>query len=109
MAEQDRLAVLANSQLRRNRSVEGPDRIQVLRRQPRMELQWNRRRGIDAGIEVGSDAGVVNGVGGCTRLAGFHGDLRRKHIKTLMGPDGSRWTAFNGAGAAAQNRGNRLL
>ena len=41
MAEQDRLARNGPDQLWRNRSIESPDRVRVLRGEPWMELQRN--------------------------------------------------------------------
>ena len=62
MAEQERLTITRHDQLRRNGSVEGPDRVRVLRRETRMELQRDRRSRIDAGVVVRRASGVVNRV-----------------------------------------------
>src|SRR6185295_15513177 len=59
VAEQDRFAVAADYELRRNGSVERPDRIQVLGREAGMELHRNRGGRIDARIELRRDLGVV--------------------------------------------------
>src|SRR5882762_11329378 len=51
MPEEHRLAVSREDQLGRNRAVEGPHGLGILRRPLRMERQWNRRRGDDPGIQ----------------------------------------------------------
>src|SRR5438093_7161028 len=100
MAEQERLAVTGHDQLWRNRAVESPHRIGVLRGEARMELARQRSGWVDTGIELRRHARVVNRVGRRLGLGHFDGNLRRELAEPLMRPDWSRWTAFDGSRAA---------
>src|ERR1700756_206884 len=95
MAEQERFAITRHDQLGRNGSVEGPDRVRVLCREARMELQWNWQRWINAGVQVRSHSRVVDRVGLSLGLRHLNRDLRRVITETLVRPDWSRWTAFD--------------
>jgi hypothetical protein len=53
VAEEDRFSIASQHQLGRNRAVESPNRVWLLRRHAGMELQRNRRSWIDAGIQAG--------------------------------------------------------
>src|SRR6476646_9239817 len=98
MAENDRLAVLTLDQLGRNGSLEGPNRVCVLRGQSGVEFQRQRSSRINTRVHVARHTRVVGGVSLRLSLTHFHGNLRRELIKTLMGPDSSARTAFDRSG-----------
>src|ERR1051326_1713571 len=92
MAEDDRFAVTANRQLRRNGSVKGP--------------QCQRALVGKIGVELGVNALAVLGVDLGAFLRGFNQDLRREFIKALVRPILSWRTAFHRSQTAAQFRGH---
>src|SRR6185312_10749691 len=81
MAEDDRFAVTANRQFRRNGSVESPECQRTLIGK--------------IGMELGMDALAVLGVDLCAFLRGFNQNLRGEFIKSLVRPILSRRAAFH--------------
>src|SRR4029077_3541762 len=113
MAEQQRLAIAADHELRRDRAVERPDRIQVLGWEAGMELQRNRGGRIDARIELWRDLRVIDRIGLRSLLGGPDRDSRWIGGEALMGPDRSAGAAFDRSGIsgdhAFQRRVEKLL
>jgi hypothetical protein len=68
-----------------------------------METWIERRRGINAGIKIRGDAGIVNRVDLGSLHGGGNSHLRWKQIELLMCPYRPRRTAFNGTKAATQD------
>ncbi len=83
VAEDDRFAVTANRQFRRDGAVESP--------------HCQRTLVGKIGMELGVNALAILGVYFGAFLRGFNQDLRREFIKTLVGPILSRGTAFHRA------------
>src|SRR5947209_9236690 len=90
MAEQDRLAVTANRQLRRNSAVKSPHRQRPLIRQIGMKFRPN--------------ALAVLGVDLRAFLRRFNRNGRWENVKALVRPILPRRTAFHRAKASAQSR-----
>src|SRR5258708_30179713 len=88
VAEDDRFAVTANRQFRRDGAVESPHCQRTLVGKIRMEL------GVNALAVLGVDLGAF--------LRGFNQDLRREFSEALVRPILSRTTAFHGAETATQ-------
>src|ERR1041384_184995 len=65
MTEQDGLAVTALDEFGRNCSVKCPNGVCILCGQPGMKFQGYVGGGINAGIKIGSDSGVVDRIGCC--------------------------------------------
>ena len=108
--EKHRIAAVANlHKLRRKSAVVSPESQRSLVRKIGVEAWIEWRGGINAGIEVRRNAGIVNGID----LGSFHGGgnshLRWKLSELLMCPYRPRRTTFNRAEAAAQTVGHCLL
>ena len=96
VAEEDRLAVLGDGELRRHGAIEGPHRVQLLGRQARMEAHRNGRCRVDARIVVRGNPRVVGGVSPGPLLRHLNCDPGRELSKALMRPDRARGTPFDG-------------
>ncbi|MNK98349.1 hypothetical protein D3C87_1187080 [compost metagenome] len=114
VAHHHRLAVAHHQQFWRQRTVEGPHRVVVLRRHRRVETRVDtlggaigQRHASDVVIQA-AGAELTDGVmvhlhavtqatiETCTGLRGFVGDLRVELVPALMRPAFSGWPTFGG-------------
>src|SRR6185503_18135064 len=89
VAEQDRLAVAADHQLRGNGSVERPELERVLQRKRRVEDGRAERAAPDTGVELLVAVRVVLEIGPGALLGDLDGDARREAAELLVRPVGA--------------------
>src|SRR5262245_27310500 len=95
VAQQHRLAVAVDRELGRDRAVEGPDRVLILRRKARMELEVELRARGNAGVELWGHARVVGRVSPRAFLGYLECDLWGELGEALVRPDRARRTPFD--------------
>src|SRR5262249_29227743 len=109
MAEEDRLSVAPDRQLRRERPVEGPQRLWPLRREIRVKAGTEGDVSIDPRVQIRRNARIVSGVLPGSLLRDFNRDPRWKQIEPLVRPNGARRTTFDRPEPATERRVDRSL